>query len=146
MKGVIHLQSATWQLGRVAALKASIEKKQNRLIELKVMSTCSGGMRYDKDPVQTSKSGDTLEKAVINYVELEEEIERQKIELYEQIAECKRLIDLLPDEREQKVIRMKYLENAGCFDICDAIGKSRFTVWRIEQDALKYLDKIIEEV
>lgn len=141
-----YLQSATWHLGRVAALKASIEKKQNRLIELKVMSTCSGGMRYDKDPVQTSKQGDTLEKAVINYVELEQEIEWLKISLSDQIAQCEKLIDLLPDEREKKVIRMKYLEGAGLFDICDAVEKSRITVWRIEKNALKYLDKIIEEV
>lgn len=136
--------SATWQLGRVAALKASIRKKQDRLIELKVMSTCSGGMRYDKDPVQTSPSGDALEKTVINYVELEQDIELMKVDLIENIAECERLIDLLPDDTQRTVIRMKYLQESGLFAICDAIGKSRFTVWRIEQDALKYLDKINE--
>lgn len=136
--------SATWRLMRVNALKQSIKKKENRLIELKVMSTCSGGMNYDKDPVQTSKSGDTLEKAVINYVELECEIARLKIELQNQIADCKRMIELLPDEKQRTVIRMKYLDDAGCFDIADAVQRSRITVWRIEKDALKYLDKIIE--
>lgn len=60
-------------LKQIEILDKCIEQKQIECDELKLRAGSTGGIEYG-DRVQTSQMGDTLEKKVVKYVQIEQEI------------------------------------------------------------------------
>ena len=60
-------------LKQIEKLDKCIDQKQIECDALRLMAEGTGGMQYG-DKVQTSPKGDTLEKKVVKYVQIEQEI------------------------------------------------------------------------
>lgn len=75
-----------------------INQDLERLEEMKVNACSTGGIDYSAERVQTSPSGDSLCKAVTNYVDFNEQINRK--------------IDKFSDAKEQIIKQIRGLHNA----------------------------------
>lgn len=64
-------------LKQLELLDIKINQKMQQVSELRQMAQASGTIDYSKDRVQSSPNGDGLSNAVIRYVALEEEINKQ---------------------------------------------------------------------
>ena len=64
-------------LQQLKLLDMKIDQKLKQKEDLRQITQATGALDYSKDRVQTSSSGDTLSNAVIKYLSLEEEIDRQ---------------------------------------------------------------------
>ncbi len=49
-------------------------------------------------------------------------------------------IEDIQDEREQEVLRLRYLHSMEWQDIADEMGWDRITIWRIHGDALQHFE------
>ncbi len=61
-------------LKQLKLLNVKIDNKQKELDDLRLMAQSTGGIDYSSERVQTSLARDSLEKKVIRYVCLEQEI------------------------------------------------------------------------
>jgi hypothetical protein len=74
VKGKVTRMKAKEYLEQVQMLDEMINQDVERLHDMKLQSTSTGAIRYDKDHVQTSPTGDALCRAVTNYVAFEDDI------------------------------------------------------------------------
>lgn len=89
--------SAREYLGQLQELDTNINQDLERLDD--ITNACStGGIDYSAERVQTSPSGDSLCKAVTNYVDFNEQINRE--------------IDKFSDAKEQIIRQIRGLHNA----------------------------------
>lgn len=78
--------SAREYLGQLAFLDTNINQDLERLEMMKINACNTGGVDYSSERVQTSPSGDSLCKAVTNYVALNEKI-NNRIDQYSDAKE-----------------------------------------------------------
>lgn len=72
--------------------------------------TTIGAIRYDKEPVQTSPSGDSLERAIFRKIEQEEKLEKYQVQIQKMIDE----VELnLYTQRQQEFIDLYYFKGLG---------------------------------
>lgn len=81
MKGQVKMSegkkkylTARQYLEQLQELDTNINQDLERLDEMKINATCTGGIDYSKERVQTSTSGDKLCNDVTRYISLDEEI------------------------------------------------------------------------
>ena len=74
-----------------------------------------GAIRYDKEVVQTSPSGDSLEKSVIRLIEDKENLEHLKKEYQ---CMCSKVNFALYPIRQQEFIRLYYLQAYSMKQCC----------------------------
>lgn len=96
-------------LKQIERLDKCIEQKQIECDGLKLLAEGTGGIQYG-DRVQTSPSGDALEKKVVKYVQLEQEID----EMIDRFVDMKhKIIDEIQGLSEVKhidVLFKKYVQ------------------------------------
>lgn len=96
-------------LKQIERLDKCIEQKQIECDELKLLAEGTGGIQYG-DRVQTSPRGDALEKKVVKYVQLEQEID----EMIDKFVDMKhKIIDEIQGLSEVKhidVLFKKYVQ------------------------------------
>lgn len=68
------LLSAREYLSQLRVIDTKINQKIEQLAEMKSNATCTGGVDYNKERVQTSLSGDKLCNDVTRYVAFDDEI------------------------------------------------------------------------
>lgn len=90
--------SAREYLGQLQELDTNINQDLERLNDMKNNACSTGGIDYSAERVQTSPSGDSLCKAVTNYVDFNEQINRE--------------IDKFSDAKEQIIKQIRGLHNA----------------------------------
>lgn len=89
-------------LKQIEKLDKCIEQKQIEYDELRLRSTSSGGIQYG-ERVQTSPTGDSLERKVVNYVQLEEDINA--------------MIDNFVDTKHKIIDEIQGLSNVNHIDV-----------------------------
>jgi hypothetical protein len=89
-------------LRQIEKLDKCIEQKQIEYDELRHRAKTSGGIQYG-ERVQTSPTGDTLERKVVNYVQLEKEIDD--------------MIDRFVDLKHQIIDEIQELSDVNYIDI-----------------------------
>lgn len=90
--------SAREYLGQLQELDTNINQDLERLDDIKINACSTGAIDYSAERVQTSPSGDSLCKAVTNYVDFNEQINRE--------------IDKFSDAKEQIISQIRGLHNA----------------------------------
>lgn len=91
-------------LQQLRRLDTVIDQKIKELDDLKVKSTCIGGIDYSKERVQSSPSGDApFVKPVLRMIELEQEINAE--------------IDRFVDEKHEIINQIQALQNPKHIDI-----------------------------
>lgn len=90
--------TARQYLTQLQELDTNINQDLERLEDMKTNAYSTGGIDYSAERVQTSPSGDSLCKAVTNYVDFNEQINRE--------------IDSFSDAKEQIIKQIRGLHDA----------------------------------
>jgi len=109
-KGKDGKMKAKDYLLQVSVLNVKIDQKQMQYEELLQTATSTGAIRYDKERVQTSLSGDSTSSIVCKYIDLQKEINAD-IDHYVDVKN--RIINeihALSDIKFIKLLYMRYIE------------------------------------
>lgn len=96
-------------LEQLELLDTKINQKIYQLKDLKLRSTSTGGFDYS-ERVQTSKSGDSLCRAVTDYVALEDEINADIDHFVDFKNKIINQIQTMTDVKYMKLLYMRYVE------------------------------------
>ena len=97
-------------LQQLKLLDVKIDQKLKQAGDLRQMAQATGALDYSKDRVQTSSSGDALSNAVIKYLSLEEEIDRQIDQFVDLKNQIINQIQGLKDVNYVQVLFKRYVE------------------------------------
>ena len=100
---------------QVSEAREQLEQKKEEYKVLKAAAIMSG--RSAGERVQTSMSGDQLERSVIKYTDLEAEIINDSVTLVRMIQRYGRMIDLLDNPLHRSILRGRYLYGKSCSKI-----------------------------
>ena len=68
-------------LQQIKVLDTKIKQKEEQIEYLKEAAGGAGAIRYDKEKIQVSMTDSKLEQMVIEYMQLEQEVQEQKLHL-----------------------------------------------------------------
>ena len=116
----------------------------NEQIELdyQIATECTG-IRYDKDKVQTSPTGDRM---ATTFARIDENVARLN-------AEVDRLHSLLDDanilfinlkEEHERVLTLYYVHDVSLLEVAERMGYSERYIFELRNTALKELDSLLE--
>jgi len=117
-----------------------IEELNDRIYETE-MSLLPGGIRYDKDKIQTSPS-DKMPDMVAKIEEYRNTLIGKVQELYEKKAQAKEIINTLEDSRERQVLDIYFLspKRQRIEDVAHIINYSEPRTYQFYLSALKHLE------
>ncbi len=124
-------------LQQIKLLDSKIKQKEEQIEYLKEAASSAGAIRYDKDKVQVSMTDSKLESLVIQYMQLEQEVQEQKLHL-EQVRDkiiCQ--IHNLQDDRYVNVLFKRYVEIKSYELIAVEMNYSFDYVKELHRDALE---------
>lgn len=105
-----------------------------RQLAIKASSTIS--------PVPPSGTPDPhrLEKTITRMMDMEHEVDEDIDHLVELKADIMKVISRVPDDRERVVLELRYLAFKDWASIADTIGLHIRQVYRLHDEALKYIE------
>ena len=105
-----------------------------RQLAIKASSTIS--------PVPPSGTPDPhrLEKTITRMMDMEHEVDEDIDHLVELKADIMKAVSRVPDDRERVVLELRYLAFKDWASIADAIGLHIRQVYRLHDEALKYIE------
>lgn len=110
-------------LEQLSVLNEMIDQNVERLGELRELAGSTGGIQYG-ERVQTSPSGDVLEKKVVKYVQLEQEISNEIDKFADAKEQIIREIRGLHNKNYIQVLYKIYVQFKSVRDVSKEIGKS----------------------
>lgn len=123
-------------LSQAATLKRRIKQIEDRIEELRTEASSPKAIRYDKDMIQSSPSGDAL----ANYMIRLDHEERKLIQLKERYLdiheEIRNRILLVRPDLYSDVLYMRYLEGKSLVDISEELLYSYIYVCKLHGRAL----------
>lgn len=132
-------------LDRAYSLNQRIESDMRELDELKQLSRCiaSPGFEQKYDPNRSTEA--PFEKAVMKINLMEERINREVDRLVDMKFAIHDAIDLLPDVKEQLVLRERYIHFKTWKDIAKESGYSVRWVQKLHDRAVGEFEKNLEK-
>lgn len=126
----------------IQRLDKNIDRKIERLHELKEMSTSTGSFDYSKDRVQTSCSGDAPYVRMIEQItdlnnEINTDIDRL-VDMKDRVEHIMLILDMSPNQKA--VIRGRYFHGYTWDMIAVEVGCTVRNVHYIHQNALQALN------
>lgn len=102
------------------------------------------GIRYDKDRVQTSPSGDPMGEQMAAIMECCEKLAKRRTRLYTDIRYAEALIASLEDSRERQVMDLFFMDRKDrrMEDVAVKINYSVQQTWRFYDSALEHLESM----
>lgn len=93
-------------------------------------------------PVPPSGTPDPhrLEKTITRMMDMEHEVDEDIDHLVELKADIMKVISRVPDDRERVVLELRYLAFKDWASIADTIGLHIRQVYRLHDEALKYIE------
>jgi RNA polymerase sigma factor (sigma-70 family) len=95
------------------------------------------------DAVQCTKEKNPLEKILTKVIDLDREIEKDEMALVELKAEVWEQLDKLTDERQKRILWLRYAEHKKSNSIADDLELSPRHVRRLHRKALENFEKIL---
>lgn len=129
-------------LEQVEILDTKINQKIDQLNDLKLRSTSTGGFDYS-ERVQTSPSGDSLCRAVTDYVALEDEINADIDHFVDFKNKIINQIQTMTDVDGMKILYMRYVQYYTFEKIAVEMNYCIRQVYRIHGSALQDFEKSI---
>lgn len=129
-------------LGQIIALKRTISRKRRELAEAREIAESVGGFDYSQEIVNTSKTGDTLERKVIKIAELTDEINANIsgcLNIQKRITEE---IEQMQNETFKELLFMRYVEGLKLTTIADRLCYSYDRTKHLHGVALVEFDKL----
>ena len=122
--------TARQYLTQLQELDTNINQDLERLEDMKTNACSTGGIDYSAERVQTSPSGDSLCKAVTNYVDFNEQINRE--------------IDSFSDAKEQIIKQIRGLHNARYSQVLFKVYVQYKTVKQASKEMKKCYNYTVE--
>lgn len=130
-------------LQQIKALDVKIKQKQEQYKRLEELASSPGGIRYDKAVTQTTKTGDRLERLILQYIELRKEIEEELLEFESTKQTIINQIQQLADANEIAVLHKRYIEYLSFNEIAKQMNYSIRKIHYFHSGGLKHL-KIVQ--
>lgn len=125
-------------------LNKTIEIKMQQLHELKEKRFCIQATDYSKDKVQSSVSGDSLEKLISKIVDLDREID-SLIDSYVDLKwEIISKIEKLP-KKQREVLLLKYIDGCSISEMAFELNLATSRVKQITNDAILNFSKMLDK-
>lgn len=124
-------------LGQVLLLNEKINQKQIQYKELLHIATSAGAIRYDKERVQTSLTGDSMSNIVSKYVDLQQEINSDIDHFIDMKNKIINEIQSLSDVKFIKLLFMRYIQGKRLEEIAVDLDYSYQYVKELHGYALK---------
>lgn len=125
-------------LQQIKVLDTKIQQKQEQYRRLVEQASGSGGISYDKDVVQTSKTGDRLERLIIQYVDLEKVIQEEQLHFEMMKHTIINQVQSLNEDRYMNVLFKRYVEYKSYELIAVEMSYSFDYVKELHRDALNF--------
>lgn len=120
------------------------EKKINLLkLELEALrykASGAGGIRYDKDRVQTSQN-DYMTMAIADAIELDKHIKDMETEIEEKKGEAYAIVRKMNNPDQRAVIEWYYLNGLSMIDTANKLNISERSAYYLKEDALTEFTK-----
>lgn len=120
------------------------EKKINLLkLELEALrykASGAGGIRYDKDRVQTSQN-DYMTMAIADAIELDKHIKDMETEIEEKKGEAYAIVRQMNNPDQRAVIEWYYLNGLSMIDTANKLNISERSAYYLKEDALTEFTK-----
>lgn len=123
--------------GKIKMLNEEIERLETHLFP--------SGIRYDKDPVQTSPE-DQMSKTLALVADKQIERDRLADEYADAIVAASILISRLPSIDLQRVIHAYYIGCQTWESIAEEMNYSEAWVYKVRRKAMEYLEAIVTSV
>ena len=124
-------------LCQIKILDTKIKQKQEQYNQLYESTHSVGAVRYDREPVQTSRTNDAIERSIIRYLELEEEIKDETLNLQKTKHKIINEIQELDDDRFINLLYKKYVEYKPMNMIAEEMCYSYDYVKELHRNSLK---------
>lgn len=124
-------------LEQVTLLNEKINQKQLQYDELMQTATSTGAIRYDKEQVQTSISGDKMGNIVSKYIDLQNEINNDIDYFINLQNKVINEIQALSNVKFIKILFMRYIQNKSLEKIAVELNYSYQYVRRLHGYALQ---------
>lgn len=121
-------------------LNKAIQTRLQQLHELKEKRFCIQATDYSKDKVQSSVSGDSLEKLISKIVDLERETDKLVDSYIDVKWEIIRKIEKLP-KKQREVLLLKYIDEESISEIAFELNLSTNRIKQITNDAILNFSK-----
>lgn len=121
------------------------EKKINLLkLELEALrykASCAGGIRYDKDRVQTMPN-DYMTMAIADAIELEKHINDMEAEIEEKKGKAYTIVRQMENPNQRAVIEWYFLNGLSMIDTANKLNVSERTAYYLREDAVETFSNI----
>lgn len=138
--------SAKEYLTQLEIIDTKIQQKIEELEQLKQLMYSTGGIDYGKERVQTSKSGDALQKKVCNVVSMNEEINKEIDEFVDIKHKMTLEIQSLSESNYIKVLFKVYVQFKTLKDAAAEIGISYQYARTVHKKALAAFEEKHKEL
>lgn len=122
---------------------ALIEIKTEKIAQLKDKSIVITVQGFS-EKVQSSGKMDKMAQAVVDYSDLEEEVQREIETLEQKKAEIEKTLECLPTA-EYKVLHKRFIELKELYIIADELGRSYSWVCKKKKIAMRHVQEILNE-
>ena len=120
------------------------DKKLEQIEELRSVATnCVAPT--DKEPIQSSGSGDKMTNIVGRMVDLLREIENLDDMIADRKSFATRAIGKMPNDRHSQYIKLRFLEKNGFYDTVMIMELTDSTARRIERKAISEITSMVNE-
>lgn len=123
-------------LSQAATLKRRIKQVEDRITEIRAEVEAPKAIRYDKDMVQSSPSGDALVNYMIRLEREEKKLYTLKSQLLDTCEEIRNRILLVRPDLYADVLYMRYIECKSLVDISEELLYSYIYVCKLHGRAL----------
>ena len=132
------------ELSKILLDNAKIDSKLEELERLKALSTKVTAV-MDGEVVSRTRNTDTMSDTVVKILEMQSEINRLIDSYADRKAYFSKIIDSLTSAMQIRVLYSHYYSGKSFQQIADELGYSRRNICYIHGDALRAVEKIMEE-
>lgn len=125
-------------LNQVFQLNKMIDSYVAELQTLRDMIDGLSAVKYDKEKVKSSPTSSSVENTILKIIALEEKVNAGIDRLIDLKDEIHTAISGVPDQKEQLVLRLRYIEFKGWPEIQAAVDRNERTIFLIHSEALKH--------
>ena len=133
-------------LSQAATLKRRIKQIEDRIEELRTEASSPKAIRYDKDLIQKSATGDALANYMIRLDKEEQRLYNIKESYIDKYTEIRERISKVRPDLYADVLYMRYLENKTLVIIADELNYSYEWMCRVHGRALQDFSRRFDDI
>lgn len=131
-------------LKQIRDVERTLKNKRDELEALRYRASGAGGIRYDKDKVQTSPS-DYLSMAIADIIEIEKQIEEDAASVEDIKGSAYAIVRKMESPDQRALIEWFYLNGVSMNETAEHMNMSERTAYYLRDDALESFGGCMDE-